>query len=90
MGMSSLILAILLFIAIMIKEFIKIENWEEIKRSGNIIMNAIIESVLIVIVVVPKGWPLAVTLSLAFSVNKMKDENNLVRHIHACETMGVA
>ena len=39
---------------------------------------------------VPEGLPLAVTLSLAYSVNKMKDENNFVRHLAACETMGGA
>jgi Ca2+ transporting ATPase len=36
------------------------------------------------------GLPLAVTIALAFSVNKMKDENNLVKELHCCETMGGA
>ena len=53
-------------------------------------MEAVIEAILIIVVVLPEGWPLAVTLALAFSVNKMKNENNLVRHLHACEIMGVA
>ena len=39
---------------------------------------------------VPEGLPLAVTIALAYSVGKMKDENNLVRYIQACETMGGA
>ena len=39
---------------------------------------------------VPEGLPLAVTISLAYSVGKMKDENNLVRFLSACETMGGA
>lgn len=39
---------------------------------------------------VPEGLPLAVTIALAYSVNKMKDENNLVRYLQACETMGGA
>lgn len=39
---------------------------------------------------VPEGLPLAVTISLAYSVGKMKDENNLVRFLAACETMGGA
>lgn len=38
----------------------------------------------------PEGLPLAVTIALAYSVNKMKDENNLVRYLQACETMGGA
>jgi P-type E1-E2 ATPase len=41
-------------------------------------------------VAVPEGLPLAVTISLAFSVMKMKDENNLVRRLEASETMGGA
>uniref|UniRef100_A0A914QDQ7 Uncharacterized protein n=1 Tax=Panagrolaimus davidi TaxID=227884 RepID=A0A914QDQ7_9BILA len=42
------------------------------------------------VVAVPEGLPLAVTLSLAYSVKKMMKDNNLVRHIDACETMGNA
>ena len=42
------------------------------------------------IVMVPEGLPLAVTLALAFSVNKMKAENNLVKNMIKCETMGNA
>ena len=41
-------------------------------------------------VAVPEGLPLAVTIALAYSVGKMKDENNLVRYLQACETMGGA
>lgn len=43
-------------------------------------------AVTIIVVAVPEGLPLAVTISLAFSVNKMKDENNLVKTLDACET----
>lgn len=44
----------------------------------------------IVVVAVPEGLPLAVTISLAYSVMKMKQENNLVRRLDASETMGGA
>lgn len=44
----------------------------------------------IIVVAIPEGLPLAVTLSLAFSINKMNQDNNLVRKMHACETMGGA
>ena len=54
------------------------------------IIYSFIIAVTIVVVAVPEGLPLAVTLSLAYSVGKMKDENNLVRHLQACETMGGA
>lgn len=43
-----------------------------------------------VVVAVPEGLPLAVTTSLAISVRKMYKENNLVRYLYACETMGGA
>lgn len=46
--------------------------------------------VTVLVVAVPEGLPLAVTLSLAFSVKKMMHDNNLVRHLDACETMGNA
>lgn len=46
--------------------------------------------IIIVVIAVPEGLPLAVTISLAYSVNKMKDENNLVRTLRSCETMGNA
>ncbi|KAJ8302063.1 hypothetical protein KUTeg_021050 [Tegillarca granosa] len=46
--------------------------------------------VTVLVVAVPEGLPLAVTLALAYSVRKMMDDNNLVRHLDACETMGNA
>ncbi|XP_071518788.1 plasma membrane calcium-transporting ATPase 2 isoform X7 [Panulirus ornatus] len=46
--------------------------------------------VTVLVVAVPEGLPLAVTLSLAYSVKKMMKDNNLVRHLDACETMGNA
>ena len=49
-----------------------------------------ITSVTILVVAVPEGLPLAVTLALAFSVIKMQSDNNLVKHLDACETMGSA
>jgi Ca2+ transporting ATPase len=50
----------------------------------------LITAITILVVSIPEGLPLAVTLSLAFSVRKMQDENNLVKHLDACETMGSA
>ncbi|KAL6995370.1 ATF/CREB activator [Sarracenia purpurea var. burkii] len=47
-------------------------------------------AVTIVVVAVPEGLPLAVTLSLAFAMKKMMNEKALVRHLAACETMGSA
>lgn len=54
------------------------------------VLNAVIVGITIVVVAVPEGLPLAVTISLAYSVNQMRRENNLVRRLEAAETMGGA
>lgn len=48
----------------------------------------LIVAVTIIVVAVPEGLPLAVTISLAYSMRKMMKDNNLVRQLQACETMG--
>jgi Ca2+-transporting ATPase len=53
-------------------------------------MEAIMIAVTLIVVAVPEGLPLAVTLSLAYSMKRMLETNNLVRKMHACETMGAA
>ena len=50
----------------------------------------VIIAITVVVVAIPEGLPLAVTLSLAFSVKKMLYDQNLVRQMSACETMGGA
>jgi Ca2+-transporting ATPase len=47
-------------------------------------------AVTIIVVAVPEGLPMSVTLSLAYSMKRMADSNNLVRRMHACETIGAA
>ena len=47
-------------------------------------------AVTIVVVAIPEGLPLAVTISLAYSMRKMMKDNNFVRVLAACETMGGA
>lgn len=54
------------------------------------LLNAVIVAITIVVVAVPEGLPLAVTISLAYSVNQMRKEHNLVRKLEAAETMGGA
>lgn len=44
----------------------------------------------VIVCAIPEGLPLAVTISLAYSVRKMMDDNNLVKKISSCETMGNA
>ncbi len=54
------------------------------------LVNYLIIGITVIVVAVPEGLTLAVTISLAFSVMKMKEENNLVRKLEASETMGGA
>lgn len=54
------------------------------------IVRFFIISITIIVVAIPEGLPLAVTISLAYSVGKMRDENCLVRRLDASETMGGA
>lgn len=58
--------------------------------KGQQFLNVFIVAVTIVVVAVPEGLPLAVTLALAFATTRMLKDNNLVRLLRACETMGNA
>ncbi|MDE6578193.1 MAG: cation-translocating P-type ATPase, partial [Muribaculaceae bacterium] len=52
------------------------------------LLQTLMIAVTLVVVAVPEGLPMAVTLSLAYSMRRMLKTNNLVRKMHACETMG--
>ena len=52
------------------------------------LLQTLMVAVTLVVVAVPEGLPMAVTLSLAYSMRRMLRTNNLVRKMHACETMG--
>ena len=52
------------------------------------LLQTLMVAVTLVVVAVPEGLPMAVTLSLAYSMRRMLKTNNLVRKMHACETMG--
>ncbi|XP_025830661.1 plasma membrane calcium-transporting ATPase 2 isoform X6 [Agrilus planipennis] len=68
--------------------FIDGKGWKN--TYANYLVKHLIIGVTVLVVAVPEGLPLAVTLSLAYSVKKMMKDNNLVRHLDACETMGNA
>lgn len=55
---------------------------------GSYFLQSLMIAVTLVVVAVPEGLPMAVTLSLAYSMRRMLKTNNLVRKLHACETMG--
>jgi P-type E1-E2 ATPase len=52
------------------------------------LVDYLIVAITVLAVAVPEGLPLAVTLALAYSSNKMMADQNLVKHLDACETMG--
>lgn len=63
------------------------ESWISIEAASKILQYFMI-SVTLIVVAVPEGLPMSVTLSLALSMRKMLKSNNLVRKMHACETVG--
>lgn len=58
--------------------------------KGSQFLDILIVAITIIVVAVPEGLPVAVTLALSFATKQMLKENNLVRHLRACETMGNA
>ncbi|KAF2364516.1 P-type ATPase subfamily IIB [Trinorchestia longiramus] len=92
-GYTGSFIAILTVLILVIRFCIKKFVFEGEKWSGyyaNHLVQYFIIGVTVLVVAVPEGLPLAVTLSLAYSVKKMMKDNNLVRHLDACETMGNA
>lgn len=83
------ITVLILMIQFCIQKFV-IEQKEWQASYASYFVRDIIIGVTVLVVAVPEGLPLAVTLSLAYSVKKMMKDNNLVRHLDACETMGNA
>ena len=72
---------------------LNIIHWQNFEFSWSMEMfltelKFIMGAVVIIIVAVPEGLPLSVTLALAFSMKTMAKENNLVKKMHACETIG--
>ncbi len=61
------------------------EQWDELVTYT---LNTLMIAVTLIVVSVPEGLPMAVALSLAYSMRRMLKTNNLVRKMHACETMG--
>lgn len=93
-GQIGITSAALTFIALMIHLVIDTINNEErcalCFDTAEFVVNYFIIAVSIIVIAVPEGLPLAVTITLAYSVGKMKDEKNLVRFLASCETMGGA
>ncbi|KAL9656167.1 hypothetical protein ABK040_007784 [Willaertia magna] len=100
LGMSIASLTfVILIIGYIARKLINTTTWleehgkfDDIWETNNVvdIVKFFVIAVTIVVVAVPEGLPLAVTIALAYSVRKMMKDQNLVRHLAACETMGGA
>lgn len=65
-------------------------SWPQFAPFLAYVLQTVMIAVTLIVVAVPEGLPMAVTLSLAYSMRRMLKTNNLVRKMHACETMGAA
>lgn len=80
-------IAIVTFIALTAKLFLGSQDYSVMEIVSHL-LNFFMVAVTLIVVSVPEGLPMSVTLSLALSMNRMLKTNNLVRKMHACETMG--
>lgn len=65
-----------------------VTGWNQWLAVANIVLKYFMMAVTLIVVAVPEGLPMSVTLSLALNMRRMLKTNNLVRKMHACETMG--
>ena len=66
----------------------EINGWRSYVDIAQIVLKYFMMAVTLIVVAVPEGLPMSVTLSLALNMRRMLATNNLVRKMHACETMG--
>ena len=84
-GVAGVVLTVLIIIVLITQYGLETD---QVKAKE--IIDRLLIGITILVVAIPEGLPLAVTISLAYSVRKMMADNNLVRHLNACETMGNA
>lgn len=89
-GKVGFAVAVAVFIALMIMWCVKNNGFPVSKINDNGPIQFFLYAITIIVVAVPEGLPLAVTISLAYSMKKMLQDQNFVRHLSACETMGGA
>lgn len=87
--------AIILFVVLFVQFLLDLRKGGRLAdlppaKRGSHFMNIFITSITVIVVAVPEGLPLAVTLALAFATTRMTKDGNLVRVLSACETMGSA
>ncbi|KAF9997333.1 hypothetical protein BGZ79_008980, partial [Entomortierella chlamydospora] len=90
LGMAA---AIAMLFTLVIKYFVQhsmADNFPDGAQIFSDMVRIVIQAITIVVVAVPEGLPMAVTLALAYATTQMLQDNNLVRVLSACETMGNA
>ncbi|KAI8871093.1 ATP2B3 protein [Ramicandelaber brevisporus] len=83
--------SLLMLITLIIKMFVRAALLPEFPTASHLFSETIkivVQSITIVVVAVPEGLPMAVTLALAYATTQMLRDNNLVRQLSACETSG--
>ncbi|OKL58510.1 hypothetical protein UA08_06274 [Talaromyces atroroseus] len=88
-AIAGITAAVLLFVVLSAKFLIQLPgNTAPPSEKGQAFLRIVIVSIAVVVIAVPEGLPLAVTLALAIAVTRMLKDNNLVRILSSCETMG--
>jgi len=88
---AGIVVAVLLFTVLFIRFLSQLRgSTDSPSQKGQNFLQILIVSITVVVIAVPEGLPLAVTLALAIAITRMLKDNNLVRILEACETMGNA
>ena len=90
-GFTIAILTFLIFTGKDLYQYLSVTSitgWHEWMHIARIVLKYFMMAVTLIVVAVPEGLPMSVTLSLALNMRRMLKTNNLVRKMHACETMG--
>ena len=90
-GFTIAILTFLIFTGKDLYQYLSVTTtigWHEWMHIARIVLKYFMMAVTLIVVAVPEGLPMSVTLSLALNMRRMLKTNNLVRKMHACETMG--
>lgn len=92
-SVASFIIAGLIVVGRMVYFFFfdgDVANNSDALAIFSFILQSLMIAITLIVVAVPEGLPMSITVSLALSMRKMLKEKNLVRKLHACETMGAA
>ena len=90
-GFTIAILTFIIFTGKDLYQYLSVTSvtgWQEWMHIARIVLKYFMMAVTLIVVSVPEGLPMSVTLSLALNMRRMLKTNNVVRKMHACETMG--